>query len=418
MKRIGIVCAIVVAVVAVVALVTWLAAPAPTNSLKARATAPPTTKTTLNVPNNTCGTFSPQTTGLQTYLNQSNTTITLPSNGCWHTSGITIQNTTNLTINANGAQIEQFYQPSPENPLLTLWNDKNLTINGLVINGNHPNASNENGYGVQLEGDNGVTIAGSTVENVEGDWVYLAPPNDIDNVTDALNTNITFNNDKFLNAGYHGFTFESVGCLTLTACNGATIENSTMTNMGVDAMDFEYDTYSTGFNTNGTPFWAAQDYVTIKNNTWTNWNGSDWLVSDQGQTPGVQFQHLTVTGNTLNDNAPFMEIVGTDQGLTATQYTNDFWTITNNKYSPGYITKPYRGGSSATSSIFSVSNLTMTGNVLPLTNDGSVSGSYALELYKITGSISTNSFTGAAGVVEPETYNNQLQGLMLNGNTT
>ena len=76
-------------------------------------------------------------------------------------------------------------------------------------------------------------------------------------------------------------------------------------------MDLEYDEYSTPFNADGTPYWAAQDNISILNSTWTNWNGSDWFVSDQGQAPGVQQQHVTITGNTLNDNAPLFEIVGT-----------------------------------------------------------------------------------------------------------
>ena len=140
------------------------------------------------------------------------------------------------------------------------------------------------------------------------------------------------------------------------------VNNDTFTNINEDAMVLEYDDYSTPFNADGTPYWAAQDNISILNSTWNDWNGSDWFVSDQGQTPGVQQQHVTISGNTLNGNGPLFEIVGTPTYITDPT-TDKTWhavpehllTITNNTMGPGgYVATPYRGGTTTAMSIYSV----------------------------------------------------------------
>jgi hypothetical protein len=239
-----------------------------------------------------------------------NTTLDLSQGACYLVSApLTLKDKSKITINGNAATIKEAAPLPSFSPIVNLWHDSGVTVTSVTLEGtyNGSNAGVEGDYGVVLEGDNGITISGDTIENTQGDWVYLSPPYDVSQETDALNTNVTFVGDSFLNAGYHGITVESAGCLTLAPCNGLTIEDSTMTNIFEDAMDFEYDDYSTGFNADGTPFWAAQDYVTIQNNTWTNWGGSDWFASIQGQAPGVQEQHLSITDNTLVGDGPFME---------------------------------------------------------------------------------------------------------------
>ena len=124
------------------------------------------------------------------------------------------------------------------------------------------------------------------------------------------------------------------------------------------------------------------------------------LCLTRGQTPGVQFQHLTVTGNTLNDNAPFMEVVGTQNGVTTRPYLASDWVVENNHYGPGFTAKPYRGGSSATSSIYSVQQLNMQFNTIP------VPGVYFTELDDCFGAIiANNHFTGALGTLQPFDFN-------------
>ena len=51
--------------------------------------------------------------------------------------------------------------------------------------------------------------------------------------------------------------------------------------------------------------------MTIENNTWVDW-GNDWFASVQGQTPGVQEQHLTLSNNTLEGDGSLFEVVGTN----------------------------------------------------------------------------------------------------------
>jgi hypothetical protein len=81
--------------------------------------------------------------------------------------------------------------------------------------------------------------------------------------------------------------------------NGLKVNQSTFTYMGVDAMDFEYDVYSTTFDAQGNPQEAAQDNVCITNNTWTNFK-HDWFASIQGQLPGVQQDNVVLHNNVIN----------------------------------------------------------------------------------------------------------------------
>ena len=38
-----------------------------------------------------------------------------------------------------------------------------------------------------MEADNGVDLSGMTMNNIQGDFVYLSPPYDVDTTSDALN---------------------------------------------------------------------------------------------------------------------------------------------------------------------------------------------------------------------------------------
>ena len=225
-----------------------------------------------------------------------NSTVAFPENGCFTINDtLLLQGTTGLTIEGNGSTLKQTASRTNTAPLVDLWHDANLTIEHLNIegayNGSNGGEREEGDYGIEFEADSGVTLTNDAVSNIQGDFLYLSPPYEV-TTDDALSTGITITNSTFTNAGYHGLTVESVGCPTLAPCNGLTISNDTFRNVGTDAMDFEYDDYSTPFNADGTPFWAAQDDVTIENNTWVNWR-NDWFASVQGQTPGVQEQRLT-----------------------------------------------------------------------------------------------------------------------------
>jgi hypothetical protein len=261
------------------------------------------------------------------------------------------------------------------------------------------------------------------VTNIQGDFIYLSPPCDLANISDSLNTNTNVTDSTFTNVGYHGLTVESANGLIV---NHDVFNGMGTDAMGTDAMDFEYDDYSTPFNPDGTPFWAAQDNVTIENSTWTNWSG-DWFASDQGQTPGIQQQTVTLTGNTLYNDAPLFQIVGTFAPTTTAPYLNNYLTITDNKFAPGYYAEPYRGGTSVASSIYNVSNLFMEDNALPLcagtyeapqpASAFSTPDEYELDLYGITnGAVVENNFAGSLGILQPQNYDTQCVGMIQCGN--
>jgi hypothetical protein len=351
--------------------------------------------------------------------------VTLPAQACYAVDEtLYLQGMTDTTVDAAGAIFKQ-ESPFAENltqPIVFLLQDTNVTIEDLVINGAY-NGSNggvnyEGDYGVVLEGDSGVNLTHLTVANIQGDFIYLSPPYDLANISDSLNTNISVTGSSFTNAGYHGLTVESA--------NGLTLNHDVFSGIGTDAMDFEYDEYSTAFKPDGTHFWAAQDNITIENSWWTNW-GDDWFASDQGQTPGVQQQNVTLTGNTLNSDSPLFEIVGTSAATTAAPYLNTNLTITDNRFAPGYYAKPYRGGTSVGSSIQNVTNLVIEDNTFPLcasiykspqpASTCSTPDEYELDLSGITnGEVVDNNFAGALGIIQPQDYDTQRVGMDLCGN--
>lgn len=351
-----------------------------------------------------------------------NTLVTFPENGCFVVNEtVLVQGATGLTIDGNGSTFKQTASPANPAPLVELWNDKNLTIENLKIEGNYDGTNGGSGeegdYGVEFEADSGVTLTNDSVSDIQGDFLYFSPPYDV-TTSDALSTGITITNSTFTNAGYHGLTVESVGCPTLAPCNGLMISGDTFSNINVDAMDFEYDEYSTPFNPDGTPYWAAEDDVTISHNTWINW-GNDWFASVQGQLPGVQEQNLTLSDNTLEAYSALFEVVGTNRALTPEASTNDHWTITGNTFASGYYGAPYRGSGSVSGQLYFITNLTLANNNFPLcdgeyevpqpASECTAPSGYVFDLDTITyGSIANNDFSGSLGIVLPQPYNQYL----------
>ncbi len=360
-----------------------------------------------------------------------NAQVTFPANGCFVVNGtVLVQGVTGLTIDGNGSTFKQTVSPSNPSPLVELWNDKDLTIENMKIEGNYDGTNGGSGeegdYGVQFEADSGVTLTNDSMSNIQGDFLYLSPPYDV-TTSDALSTGITITDSTFTNAGYHGLTVESVGCPTLAPCNGLTVSGDTFSDIAVDAMDFEYDDYSTPFNPDGTPFWAAEDDVTIAHNTWIDWN-YDWFASVQGQLPGVQEQNLTLSDNTLEADSALFEVVGTNRALTPTASTNDNWTITGNSFVSGYYGAPYRGSGSVSGQLYFITDLKLENNDFPFCNgeyeapepesECTAPSEYVFDLDTITyGSIANNAFPGSLGIVLPQPYNQYLTDLTECSNT-
>jgi hypothetical protein len=288
-----------------------------------------------------------------------------------------------------------------------LTQDTNLAMSNAVVigayNGTNGGAGQEGDYGFLLEADHCVYLTHLNVNNIQGDFINLNAPNTGDTGSDtSLNSNVSVTNSTFTNAGYHGITVE--------AANGATFNRDTFTNMGTDAIDFEYDNYSTVF-VNGQPTEAAEDNISITNNTFTNFTG-DWFASLQGQSPGVQEQNVNLSCNTLDANSPLIQDIGTNPATTPTQYQNRGLIVTLNKNlmpalgtSGASIADPNLGHVAAMQIQF-VTNATIAANTLPL-YDG-MPGYYAntpyiavLQAYGIQNlSIQTNDFTGAYDILQ------------------
>jgi hypothetical protein len=344
-----------------------------------------------------------------------NSTVSLPTNGCFNIAhSLDIHNTSGLTILGNGATLSQTVPGGVNAPIqgiLYLRQNTKLAIEGLKVNGAY-NGTNggsryEGNYGLFMEANHGIGIDNMTMSNIQGDFMILDPPRNGDTGTDtSLNTNVTIQNSTFTNAGYHGLTVESV--------NGLTVNNNTFTNMGVDAIDMEYEDYSTAF-VNGQPIQAAEDNIHITNNTWSNFQ-DDWFASIQGQLPGVQEQNVSLLGNSIDAHSPLVEIVGTNPYLTPSQYWNTNLTVAFNRGLQGAI--PTRGGSitdqfaGSGMSIEAVVGVKIDGNIIPLfdgTPDYFPNTPYmavlqALEIQNLT--MQGNYFHGALGILHPSSVAN------------
>jgi hypothetical protein len=347
-----------------------------------------------------------------------NTTVEFPTNGCFHIlHSLDIHGTTGLTIDGNGSTLSQTFDNGAGDVqgILYLSQDTNFAVSDLKVTGAY-NGSNGGGgyeadYGLFMEANHGVTITNMHMIDIQGDFIILDPPQNNDTGTDqSLNTNVKITNSTFTNAGYHGITIESV--------NGFTFEHNTVTNVGVDAIDAEYDTYSTSFDANGNAEQAAQDNIIIAGNTWTNF-GDIWYASLQGQLPGVQQQNVNLSYNTINGGSGIVEITGTNQGLTTPQYQNRGLTIAFNKGlqpAVGTTGASIAGtpGTTAAMQIQYVTNATIAGNVLPLfdgtpryfANTPYVSVLQAYGIHNLT--MKSNNFSGAYDILQAGSSGNTI----------
>ena len=345
---------------------------------------------------------------LSSWLNglPNNSTVEFPTHGCYLLgNSLKIESTTGLTIVGNGTTLIQS-TPGPAStlrPIVLLTLDNNLTISNLIIDGKYDGSNGgvnyEGDYGLLLEADSGVSLDSLTVNNIQGDFVDLNAPNSgLTGSSHALNTNVTVTNSTFTSAGYHGLTVE--------AANGVLFSGDTFSNIGVDAMDFEYDIYSTAWE-NGNPTFAAEDNVTITNDTWNSF-GYDWFASIQPQLPGVDEKNVVLTDNTINSSSPLIQVEGSglNNGLTIAGNTG---LQPARSTSGGSITKPYVG---STMAIDQVDNVDIENNVFPV-YDGTANyypnhpylaalGATNLTTLKLQ----NNNFEGALGILNPSSSSN------------
>jgi hypothetical protein len=177
-------------------------------------------------------------------------------------------------------------------------------------------------------------------------------------------------------------------------------------------MDFEYDTYSSGF-VGSQPSYAAEDNIRIVDDTWTRFQFY-WLASIQGQLPGVQERNVTLSGNTIMDSSPasLLMVVGSNQAKTAAKYQLTGLTITDNRWMHGPITNDTSGSittpyASSGANVSYANDVTISNNTFPVF-DGTPT--YfpdtpflaVLQADSVSGlRIENNDFTGALGVLHP-----------------
>jgi Right handed beta helix region len=336
------------------------------------------------------------------------TTLNFPHDACYTISSpLDVTNKQNLTFDGNGSafNLGTLGAESAHDPILYITLSSGITFKNFNLDGPYTGTDGSTNYegaaGIWMEGDANTTFNGVNVENVQGDCLVLQGPYDI-SAYPGLNTNITFIHGSLANCGYHGISVESV--------NGFTFSDNTVTNVGVDAMDFEVDSASSVI-TSGVVSYVAEDNVTIANNTWTNW-GADWFASLQGQTPGVQEQHLTFSNNTLNSTANPAIYNGLSSGLfdvnstclcnTSVPYTALDWKLTG-FLGNAVIQNAYAGVSPFQFAY--VDYLTVANNTLTI-NGGASPSNYAIELNGTnSATIKNNAFYSAVGILVPSAAN-------------
>ena len=347
-------------------------------------------------------------------------TVTLPHDACYTANRILhINKTTGLTINGNGATVKQTIPgrnggtdrtECGHHPLLFLTENTNLNISNLNLDGafeGHNGGVHCEGYnGVELQGNSGVSLNELDVQNIQGDGLSLQPNYTAKRgapLRNALNTNVTVNNSTWNNIGYMGISMESV--------NQAVISGDTFSNVHEDAIDFEYDLYSSFFSgPNATVGgFAAQDNILITRSLFKNF-GVDWFASLQGQVPGVQQQNVVLSDNTIESRSPLMQVSGTPEAKTTSRHQNITLTITGNKLTRR--AKSTSGGSylvhnaGAAMTIRNVKAVTIAGNTFPMRQPD---GPYlaALKANHVDGlTIRDNSFEGAYDVLHPGSKHN------------
>ena len=182
---------------------------------------------------------------------------------------------------------------------------------------------------MELQGDSGVTLTGLAVSKIQGDGFSLQPnyvgengPNQ-----NLLNTNVVMTDST-----WHGIGYD---CISMEAAYNVIVSDDTFSGCHENAIDFEYDLYSTFFQCpTCPPLQAAQDDVAFTGDTFRNW-GPDFFASLQGQYPGVQEQNITFSGDTFQLPWAGMQLMGTDQTTTEARFQNIGLTFTHNTFTGG-----------------------------------------------------------------------------------
>jgi hypothetical protein len=287
-------------------------------------------------------------------------TVNFPSKACYLVSIsqalFTLQNTNDLTVNANGTTLKQTHYAGSNTwqPILSLASNTNLTINDLTILGPYSNSGeyNEGDYGVLLTNNNGVTLNKITITSVDGDGLGLYPGN---GRGPAVNWNVTVDHSLIENIGYHAITPE--------ASDGFTLENSVVTSGDIDAeVDYSCQPPAIQLSDCGTlsdPF-IGDVNMTYRNNWFPNGlvllDGmgcmpvGNWTIDNNNFGSAGMVIELSTT---YTDTVQALDACGRYSGLTIDNNTSANTTLT-----------PCCGGGSPYFIIQGWQNITIKGNHL------------------------------------------------------
>ncbi len=230
-------------------------------------------------------------------------------------STLLIAGTDNTTVDGNGATFEQTSYACDTNdtePVLTLQSNANLSISDVTLKGPYMSEQcggdeSEGDYGVLIEarvsgnsldsrtlGNDGVTMNGVTIEDMNGDGITTLPLTNPPGDQPAINWNFTFENGTLANIGYHGLTPQS--------SNGFDFVNNTVSNVH-NFIDLEDDgSCFLGslrcYDTNGNPIDDGQWNVVIDDN-FLSGGGPLWLEAANACDPQKNWYFI---GNTLDSD--------------------------------------------------------------------------------------------------------------------
>lgn len=268
--------------------------------------------------NNTCGTDVTAQLNSWVASQPPGSVVELPPNACYLVSSgsplprgggpassptFVIHNTNNLTIEGNGATFRQTSFDGGkcgsdlQQPAVWLAANHNLTIKNVNIVGPGNcvgGGLNEGDYGLLIgqdtTGNTGITLDDVNISNMDGDGI-LDTPYIADNL--GVNSNVTYENSRISNVGYHVLTVEGADGLDF-------VHNQVTHDAGFMNLEVDNACGSDSCLTNGQPTGIAQWNITVNGNSFTDSrsNNAAWIFSQEDNC--IPQKNLSISDNTLD----------------------------------------------------------------------------------------------------------------------
>lgn len=270
MKRSQALIALVAAVVAAAATYAGMSATdSPSRPVSAAVTAPP------SIPSN-CSTDA--TSALQHWLSgvPDGRTARLAAGGCYQVDGhLLLTGRHDLTLDGNGATLKVVASPAASAPTLEFDGGSDVRVSDLNVLGDNPSptyvSSRQWDTGIRLDGVDGATITGVTIDHVHGDFVEIA------GLKGKSSRDIRISDCQFDTSGRQGISFGDA--------NGVVVDDVRLGNVPNDTYDVETDGPQLGVTG-----------LTIENTT-SFGRGQVWL--SVGGAADVATGQLTVVDNVM-----------------------------------------------------------------------------------------------------------------------